>query len=108
MHLVTADNVVLSGSILFIQPDIVGVRNELGIRPSKLAIAAGVMESPGELFAGDVNDHGVRRFVGKINRSPYALYPKNQDGEDQGSGDQQKGFSLRIVMPISRALRTVR
>src|SRR5215510_8060705 len=107
VHDVLTDNVVFRRRILTIQTDVICVGDELGVRASELSVGTRIMERPGKLLAGNLNDRRVCGFVRKINRSPHALSHENEYRQNDGGRDQKKRFGFRIVMPVGSALAAV-
>src|SRR5579862_3042072 len=66
------------------------------------------MEIPKKLFACDLDDGRVLRLIGEVDRCPYALAHKDQNGQNDCRDNQEHRFNLWVIVPVRRALASVR
>src|SRR5690242_15850784 len=100
MHHTDAQYIVFRDRIIFIQSNGIRSGDELRVRTAKLAVGTGIVEIPGKLFAGNLDDGRILRSIREVDRSPDSLPHKYKDRENHGGSDQQESFSFGIVVPV--------
>src|SRR5687768_14023656 len=104
MHFVLRDDVVLRGGIVVVDSYLIRGTDQSRIGSAEHTVSPGIMDLPGKLLGGDMDDHRVIGHPGEKHVVPDTLAHEYEHNEDYGRNCKKNSLGFRIVMPVRRVL----